>query len=170
MPPMIEEVEDFPPTVLVISFGRFKREDELTITHTRDGQVVCKLKFTQSIKLDSFWRDLTDAHNREVDRSKRTHSKVIINTIGSMRSDLTEMKEKVGSFQDLIDKALSNAEKALELSNQANEAMNESNVKYQDTVFQMLSSIQLMQSDISNFMENIETSETKTLFGQRLIH
>lgn len=31
----------------------------------------------------------------------------------------------------------------------------------------MLRSIQLMQSDISNFMENVETSETKTLFGQR---
>jgi hypothetical protein len=41
-----EEVENFPPTVLVISFGHFKREDDLSITHTRDGQVGRKLKFT----------------------------------------------------------------------------------------------------------------------------
>jgi methyl-accepting chemotaxis protein len=147
--------------------GRFKHEDDLLITHTRDGQVGRKLKFTKSVKLDSFWRDLTDAHNREVDRSKRTHSSVITNTIASMQSDVIEMKEILGSYQDLINRAHSNADKALELSNQAKDALNESNAKYQDTVFQMLRSMQSMQSDISNFMENVETSETKTLFGER---
>lgn len=119
-----KEVENFPPTVLVISFGRFKREDDLSIKHSRDGQVGRKLKFTKSIKLDSFWRDLTDDHNQEVDQSNRTHSSIIINTIASMRSDLTEMKEKVGSYQELNNRALSNTDIALELLNQAKEAMN----------------------------------------------
>jgi Mg2+ and Co2+ transporter CorA len=103
-----------------------------------------------------------------VNRSKRTHSSIIItNTIASMRSDVTEMTEKLGSYQDLINRAISNADKALELSNQAKEELNKPNAKYQDTVFQMLRSMQSMQSDISNFMENVELSETKTLFGER---